>query len=186
MHTVFLLFHFPSPPCRDLRNPTLYRVGDYDKNKQWLKGRPKPITDESTTSTADKPVSTSGSGPGPGDKRIATISGRTSMLEASQVIQGAVSGAVSGVVGNFVGITRAVRQRILPDKQLLEVGQCIPRVSLDMIECHLHVHLYISSLSRICNRRLHFGYYVIFYMFHHPSLVVSVVYMCTTEGTLLP
>ena len=44
------------------------------------------------------------------------------MLEASQV-HDMIQGAVSGVVGNFVGITRAVRQRILPDKQLLEVGQ---------------------------------------------------------------
>ena len=116
-------FQLPSLPCRDSRDPTLYRVGDYDKNKQWLKGKPKPITDEPTTSTSGgRSVSPGGSAAGPGDKRIATISGRSSMLEASQV-HDMIQGAVSGVVGNFVGITRAVRQRILPDKQLLEVGQ---------------------------------------------------------------
>ena len=54
------------------------------------------------------------------------------MLEASQV-HDMIHGAMSGVVGNFVGITRAVRQRILPDKQLLEVGQCIPVVPLNLI-----------------------------------------------------
>ena len=58
---------------------------------------------------------------GLGDKRIATISERSSMLEASQV-HDMIQGTVSGVVGNFVGITRTVRQRILLDKQLLEVG----------------------------------------------------------------
>lgn len=46
------------------------------------------------------------------------------MLEASQV-HDMIQGAVSGVVGNFVGITRAVRQRILPDKQLLEVRMAL-------------------------------------------------------------
>lgn len=111
MNNNFYLPYF----CRDSCDPTLFRVGEYDKNKQWLKAKPKPITEEQTAST----TSTASLGAGPGDKRIATISGRSSMLEASQVIQG----AVSGVVGNFVGITRAVRQRILPDKQLLEVVQ---------------------------------------------------------------
>lgn len=35
-------------------------------------------------------------------------------LEVQDIIQGAVS--------NFVGITRAVRQHLLPDKQLLDVS----------------------------------------------------------------
>ena len=130
--------NIPSPPCRDSRDPTLYRVGDYDKNKQWLKGKPKPITDELTTSTSGgRSVSPGGSAASPGDKRIATISGRSSMLEASQV-HDMIQGAVSGVVGNFVGITRAVRQRILPDKQLLEVGHGSAVCSKSIILQHLN------------------------------------------------
>ena len=144
-HSVVKIVSFIIPSCRDSRDPTLYRVGDYDKNKQWLKGKPKPITDEPVTSTTTgKSISPAGgSSTGPGDKRIATISGRSSMLEASQV-HDMIQGAVSGVVGNFVGITRAVRQRILPDKQLLEVGQCAPK------KCHwTKLCLYVMPLIYI-------------------------------------
>ena len=54
----------------------------------------------------------------------------STVIELSYDHDDMIHGAVSGVVGNFVGITLAVRQRILPDKQLLEVGQCIPVVLL--------------------------------------------------------
>lgn len=99
---------------RDSRSPSLYRVKNYDKNKQWLKGKPKPLTEESSSTEVARPVS-------PGHKKRLS---KSSVLEGSQVHE-LLQGAVSGVVGNFVGITRAVRQRILPDKQLLEVGHHI-------------------------------------------------------------
>ena len=98
-----------SLPHRDSQDPTLYRVKDYNVNKQWLKGKPKPITESPSSTSVARPVS-----PSPGKRH-------SRGLESSQV-QEIIQGAVSGVVGNFVGITRAVRQRILPDKQLLEVS----------------------------------------------------------------
>lgn len=93
--------------CRDSHDPTLYRVKRYDKSKQWLKSSPKPIK--------ESPGSVS-PGTSPWKKPL-----RNSLALESGQVQDLLHGAVSGVVGNFVGITRAVRQRILPDKQLLEV-----------------------------------------------------------------
>ena len=94
---------------RDSHEPSFYRVKKYDINKHWLKSKAKPITE---VSSSEDP------------HRLSPVQGkknsRSLTLEGNQV-HDIIQGAVSGVVGNFVGITRAVRQRILPDKQLLEV-----------------------------------------------------------------
>ena len=101
---------------RDSHDPTLYQAMNYNKSKQELKSNMKPITRSPRSTEGTRPVS-----PGPGKRHSKGLA-----LESSQV-HGIIQEAMSGVVGNFVGITRAVRQRILPDKQLLEVCKYYPR-----------------------------------------------------------
>lgn len=109
---------------RDSYDPMLYRVMNYNKSKQGLKTDMKSITKSPRSAVGTRPVS-----PGPGKRHSKGLA-----LESSQV-HGIIQEAVSGVVGNFVGITRAVRQRILPDKQLLEVCKHYP--SSVCLCCHL-------------------------------------------------
>ena len=95
---------------RDSHDPTLYQAMNYNKSKQGVKSDTKTITKSPRSTEGTRPVS-----PGPGKRHSKSLG-----LESSQV-HGIIQEAMSGVVGNFVGITCAVRQRILPDKQLLEV-----------------------------------------------------------------
>ncbi len=89
---------------RDRKFSNFYFVRNFDKSPSG-KPAPKPITE---TSEVDEP-----------NLEFKTITPHG--VKGSRA-QGMLQGAVSGVVGNFVGITRVVRQHLLPDKQLLEVG----------------------------------------------------------------
>ena len=115
----------------------------YDKSKQWLKSSPKPIK--------ESPGSVS-PGTSPWKKPL-----RNSLALESGQVHDLLHGAVSGVVGNFVGITRAVRQRILPDKQLLEVWTRIIIVHKYYMNDMIHVFV-----CRSCSKG--YGAYGILWM----------------------
>ena len=88
---------------RDPAIPAFYNVRDFNKSKRVDSGSTKPPKQDSSD-TAEPP-------------QFKTIT--------PQNYRGArasdVNNLIQGVVGNFVGITRAVRQHLLPEKQLLEV-----------------------------------------------------------------
>ena len=132
--------------CRDSHDLTLYRVMNYNKSEQWLKNDTKAITRSPKSTEGTRPVS-----PGPGKRHSKGL-----VLESSQM-HGIIQEAISGVVGNFVGITRAVRQRILPEKQLLEVCQQNYPSCLPVIECktlhksHSHVYTVVHPPQSVRN-----------------------------------
>ena len=84
---------------RDPKHKSFYYAKSFDKSK-----RPKSGTKLASIEQEDSEP--------PEFKKI-TPRGANRASEVQDIIQ--------GVVGNFVGITRAVRQHLLPEKQLLEV-----------------------------------------------------------------
>jgi len=105
-------FHFVVFVClfRDPKFPLFYFVKNFDKSHS-QKMRPKLVA--SDTSEDDLPM------------EFKTITPHGARGSRAMEVQGIIHGAVSGVVGNFVGITRAVRQHLIQDKQLLEVCLCV-------------------------------------------------------------
>lgn len=90
---------------RDPKVPSFYTTKKFDKSQRW-KSKPKPIQDSTHSDSSSD---------------YKTIIPPGSKGSKAMEVQDLIQGAVSGVMGNFVGITRAVRQHLIPDKQLLDV-----------------------------------------------------------------
>ena len=87
--------------CRDPRVPFFFYAKDFDKSQRW-KLPPKPVE-----ATPDQKPSEFKTIIPPGMRGAHAV-------DMHAVIQGAVSGVL--------GITRVMRQHLLPEKQLLDVG----------------------------------------------------------------